>query len=378
MTGERKPIHCSLAYNGFALRHNGSPSPCCQWKFHNVKDVPALEWWETDRYIKEVRSKIISDLENGIKHVGCSQCWNEESAGLKSLRQRINQSIHLKNSPKDYTVLDLELNLGTLCNLRCIMCGPYASSLWETEYKLNPEKNKPWHYIFEKQSWVDDPKFLIWLTPFLKTIHRINFSGGEPLIIPQFELVIDQIISLGREKKIQITMNTNLTKLPKKLLSKLSKFKSVNIMVSLEGVGIKNDYLRFPSKWTDIENNIDLINDYSNINIAVHHTIQHSSIYTLPELIDFCNLKKINNFYINTVQGKPQLELSGVPENDIKKFVEWAHSSKLPHNLNSMIPSIKETKFDIETYNLFRKYAAYIDSINGTDWDATFLPSKVL
>lgn len=376
MTWKREPIYCSLAYNGFALKQNGSPSPCCQWKLRDVKNIPILKWWETDRYINEVRSRIISDLENGIEHSGCSQCWNDEKNSIKSLRQKSNEWI-VNTSNNEYNVIHLEVNLGILCNLRCIMCGPNASSLWETEYKTGSEKTKFWFNNFQKQSWVDDPKFLSWITPFLKNARYINFAGGEPLIVPQFESVIDIIISLGREKQVQLTMNTNLTKLPKKLLEKLSKFKNVNIMVSLEGFGKKNDYLRFPSKWEDIESNIDSLFNYPNFTVGIHHTIQHSSVYALPELIKFYYSKKFNSFYTNTVQGKLQLELEGVPKKDMDNFITWAKSIESIPEIKNLIPRLESVQFDPVVHQKFKQYINYIDSINGTDWNSTFCPSSI-
>lgn len=375
MGGE--PIYCRLAYNGFALRHNGSPSPCCQWKFHDVKSLPTIQWWETDRYTKEIRSKIINDLKNGIKHIGCNQCWEDESSGLKSYRQISNEIYSHQKEIEDFKVLDLELNLGTLCNLRCIMCGPYASSLWETEYKLNTEKSKFWHFTFDKKSWVDDPKFFEWLTPFLSTVNRINFSGGEPFIIPQFETIIKNIISINREKDIKITMNTNLTKLSKTLLNNLNKFKKVNIMISLEGIGTKNNYLRFPSKWEEIEKNINLLFEYSNFEVAIHHTIQHSSVYTLPELIDFFHSKNFHYFHTNTVQGKLQLELEGVPKKDMDNFTKWAKLNESIPVIKNLIPRLESVQFNLEIHKKFRQYIDYIDSINETDWDSTFCPSSI-
>lgn len=374
---KKDDLYCALAYHGFGLNSKGHPIPCCQWKYHNFQNIPTLEWWETERYITEVRSRIISDLENGIKHSGCSQCWEEESDGFKSLRQSSNERWKDFESDKSFNVLDIELNLGSLCNLRCSMCGPQASSLWEAEYKLNQEKNKEWHPFVERKSWVDDDRFLDWLTPLLSTCRRINFSGGEPLIVPQIENILDKIIQNGNSDNCSIQVITNGTKISKNLLEKFKLFHEINLVISLEGVGEKNNYIRFPSKWNNILNNIKALKNLGNVIISVNHVLQHSSVYSLPDLVKFCF---DNNFYINinSVQGKREFQFDSVPPKDLLNFIQWAESSNwLYKDIKNPILNLKSIEFNPATYRRFRKYISYIDSINGTDWDSTFCPSPI-
>ena len=52
----------------------------------------------------------------------------------------------------------LDLDLSNFCNLKCTMCGPYASSQWSAEAKKNQEKFAPFNigYLETDHDWIND------------------------------------------------------------------------------------------------------------------------------------------------------------------------------------------------------------------------------
>ena len=81
------------------------------------------------------------------------------------------------------------------------------------------------------------------------------------------------------------------------------KFKKVEIMMSLDGHGPDNEYIRFPSKWTDIEQNVDVITKLPNAKTYVNCTISNLNFLLLPRLIDWC--KERNIFFHWNVVNRP-------------------------------------------------------------------------
>lgn len=383
-------LSCVLARHGLGINNQGYLTPCCQWKAPR-SGLPDCRWQDTDRYLKEVRPKIVQDLESGIRHAGCAHCWHEEDLGYKSMRldwnPRIAAQIDLdaiKDSPNH--VLDIELALGNFCNLKCMMCGPYASSQWETAYRRDPDKLITWQLLPEVKNWVEDPGFMDWLRPNLKTCLRVNFTGGEPLIIPQTEMVLDEIIALGRAPDINLQFSSNFTKVTDRMLHKLSTFRQVNISASLEGTGAMNDYVRFPSEWSVVKKNILTVKQSwsEKIHIGINHTMQHASAYSFPSLAEFCYENDLD-LHLTSVYGHPQLSMTGVPPRDLERFIAWARnttwlsdSSWARHrgkNVNEYVLNLESTQFDPDVYHQFRQYVDFLDNSHNMRWDEIFQPS---
>ena len=70
-------------------------------------------------------------FRDGKQPVECYTCWNMESAGNVSLRQmvfkRVKDNFNIKLQNYEPYLIDLKLN--NVCNLKCRMCGPSASSM---------------------------------------------------------------------------------------------------------------------------------------------------------------------------------------------------------------------------------------------------------
>ena len=96
---------------------------------HNVEDV-----WNS-----EVYTTIRKQLLNNERPEMCQRCFSEEDAGVKSSRQSFNEGwyredIDLSVVQDKIDVRYIDLRLGNLCNLKCRMCNPYASSMWVKEW----------------------------------------------------------------------------------------------------------------------------------------------------------------------------------------------------------------------------------------------------
>ena len=148
-----------------------------------------------------------------------------------------------------------------------------------------------------------------------------------------------------------------------------------------------NDYLRYPSNWDEINANLLHVQDVLPGRIlSVNHTLQHASVYSLPELIKYVKERDVP-LHINIVNGAPCLTLESAPPEDLKKLGEWIETQDwlLDDKYKFMYPGVytiitamcKTTVFDPALYKEYREYVALLDSIRGTNYDATFNPSSV-
>lgn len=374
---QTEKLTCSLIKHGLAISHDGKTlSPCCQYKTYYDSTI---SWQEFDQYQSEFKPKLINEFEQGNKIKECSHCWDEENIGYSSLRQVSNNRYGDQSDSLD--TYDLELRMGTHCNLACIMCGSYASSTWYTELNTQQDIYKnvtaiKGHTLVSPvaNNW-DDPKFLEFMRPHLATARRINLSGGEPLTLPGTLNLLDELIALGRTDVI-LQSTTNFTKIPDRVIAKLELFKNLDLIISLEGIGEMNDYLRYPSQWAEIKNNIHRIKTSTKIQLnRVHHVLQHTSAYSLPPLIDWCKQNGIH-LTLTYVQGNQSLVPESIPPEDLNRFILWAENSEhISVPVRTAILNLKNIVFDPNLFQQFREYVSALDQSRGTNYNEIFNPS---
>jgi sulfatase maturation enzyme AslB (radical SAM superfamily) len=389
---EIKSLTCALVNHGLAISLDGSVlSPCCQYKAHYESPI---SWQEFDRYQQEFKPRLSQRLAEGIQVKECSHCWDEENINYRSLRLLSNFNYpdvkYRKFNSTD--TLDIELRLGNHCNLACIMCSSRASSSWYTELTTKKDIFKDvraiaLHPLVQpvKPYW-EDPGFLEFLRPHLITAQRINVSGGEPLTLPMTLDFLELLIELSRTDVV-LQFTTNFTRISDRMIEKLKLFKNLDLIISLEGIGPMNEYLRYPSKWTEIEDNIRRFNARGNMPLTrIHHVLQHTSAYALPPLIEWCQQNSMH-LTLTYVQGQQQLTPQSIPPEDLANFVNWAAQLTWEKNnsvltrwitpVRDVVLNLENTQFDEELFVEFRQYISALDQSRGTNYDNVFCPSRV-
>lgn len=258
------------------------------------------------------------DMLTGAKPVACKKCHYEESHGQHSLRKdynnrwlrentalvldRITQSIEMDGALLEQPVF-IELKFGNLCNLKCRMCSPFDSSKVEAEYSEISSENegfdKLWAHrenvLFNSKikksdlpAWHESEPTLDQFYQLLPTLKKLHFAGGEPTLHKQFYDLIADAIKLDLAKNIELSFNTNLTSLSDSLLQMLPHFKSVSVHASIDGTEQIQEYIRFPSKWSVIEENLKRLSEApSSVTVVVSPTLQVYNVFELPKLFKY-------------------------------------------------------------------------------------------
>jgi sulfatase maturation enzyme AslB (radical SAM superfamily) len=278
----------------------------------NLKDA-----WNSNE-LRKMRLAMI----NGEKLEGCNVCYLQESSGRtsnreyaneewfdklgeKTIESRVDQAI-LNAGEIDFSVAYLDLRLGNLCNLKCRMCSPFNSSQIAKEH-LNLEQRDSaykvvWASTFGKfdsrfndmQEWFD--KDVLWdqIIDMIPSLKKVYMTGGEPTLIENNFKFMQACIDKGRTD-IVLFFNTNCTNVNKKFTSLISQFDRVNINASIDGVGNVNDYIRAPSKWSQISRNIETLAEIPNVHLGVTPTVQIYNIFNLVKMLDW--VQSLNKKY---------------------------------------------------------------------------------
>lgn len=306
---------CPLPWIHSYIGNSGHFQVCCindEHDVHNKHDhtgedihisdgLPHKEVMNT-KYMKEFRLKLL----RGEFPAECSRCQLTEELGGTSRRMtEIDQYHHLiddliKNTKEDGAINEpirhVDYRLGNTCNLQCRMCGPNASSKWIKDYEQLPDHL----YNYSSRARLDEFRNLKWqnesilLDEFIEKsgkVERLHFAGGEAFFIKGMEEILQKCIESGEAENIILSYNTNLTILPKSLLEKWKKFKEIKLLVSIDGVGTLNDYIRHPSKWSDIDRNLKYLDEqhekYNISEIMLSTTVQMNNILHLEEIFHY-------------------------------------------------------------------------------------------
>jgi sulfatase maturation enzyme AslB (radical SAM superfamily) len=121
-------------------------------------------------------------------------------------------------------------------------------------------------------------------------VEEMLFTGGEPFLSRQHFYILEQLVQRGQASQVSLRYHSNLTHLPEQLLEYWSHFKSVQINCSIEAVGELNNYIRYPSKWQEVDANIRKVLSLKTqipVYMEFHTVFQALSILRITELLDY-------------------------------------------------------------------------------------------
>jgi len=329
---QRSKTFCALPWIHLATRPNGDVRVCCTANASgagsidnktaglvkkdgiamNMRDHTIEEVWNSE-HMRRTRLEML----NGQIPESCRKCFAEETKGIVSKRiwetevwdSRLNIDDIVGKTDSDgnlpVNIPYFDLRLGNVCNLKCIMCSPHDSSSWIKDWKLNMPKYKNKDLIND-QSWDNDfdytwykkGSFIDSMKDQAQHIKELYFAGGEPLMIPEHYNILQFMVDEGYAENCCVRYNSTGTDIPEKLLNLWQHFKEVTFNFSIDAYGEKNDYIRYPSKWANIENNLyKLDNTLDNVRVNIAAAVQLFNVAYLDELATWKmdqNFTKIN------------------------------------------------------------------------------------
>ena len=283
---------CVLPFYGMEYP---AKTPCCLLpKNHNINDI---------------RKKMLA----GTRPADCKKCWNLEDNGCKSDRLIKNETLdfyfnkNLKALFDDCVagtnhVAHYKIDTSTVCNSTCITCSSTSSSAWaQLERKNKKTPKKTWSLTTtDVENFVD-----------YKTAKYLGFRGGEPFLSDTNFFILEELIKHGNtDCGINFVTNgsSKMTNYQKKILS---KFSNVNLCFSIDGVGPVFEYLRYPLKWNDLEQNIKYCRE-NNIMISASYTVSNLNVFYHNQTVDWFDQNNIP-YLVNPVYNPTYFRPSALP-----------------------------------------------------------------
>jgi len=257
-----KNLNIQIENNSVAL------SPCCLFP---IQPVDKIDFYE-NHLLKSVRQQ----WDQNIIPTPCQGCNRKDDSNR-----------WYNDNGYDNTSIDLirlDYWTGDTCNLRCAICNPNNSSAWKEELKIpSVERKNTINYA--------------WKDLELSQLKFVHFNGGEPLLSKEHVAFLEAILD---KSQVHLNYNTNGTILPSSKLLKLwSQFKLVQLDFSIDDIGDRFEYQRYPAKWHKVAENLQWFIDNSPVNCMF-------AVNTTVSILNLSNLENLNtwlkyNFYVNRV-----------------------------------------------------------------------------
>ena len=294
---------CIFPFVQTVVRTDGSLGPCCHIQTQqNIHSVDIDQFWQSSQ-LQNMRDSMKAGNE---KIQECHKCYKEEATSGQSMRTKSLKDYKFYNEKHYSQLLDyhklnktafpqrLEIHLGNLCNLRCLTCNPRDSSAFLAEnqvLKISNDNQKDYQLSDESINQILN----------LACEHNINIldlRGGESMLMP---VIKEKLLAWPQDKAstINLRIQTNCTIMNDDWKTIFKKFRSTEIMMSIDAWGPDNEYIRFPSDWKEIEKNIETIIGLENAKTYINCTVSNLNFLLLPKLIAWAKEK---NIYINWSQ----------------------------------------------------------------------------
>lgn len=327
MSNKLPESFCSLPWINISTDVNGSLRPCCkfaqpdisnEYQLPNMKEGRLDVLWNDQRF-QNLRQAFL----DGKKPKECQSCWDEEAAGIKSFRVQweIDKKVDTTGmifepvATSGPRAMDLKLN--NVCNLKCRICGPQASSTFLKEYqeRLNVTLEGSDYWISNKILGTANEEVI---NKWAEDLIHLEVTGGEPMASPENIKILDLLIKSGKANNISVLLNTNGTLYNKKFLDNILQFKEITLCLSIDDLGGRLEYERYPTEWNVVQENIlkflELRDKHSNLFLTLCPTVSSFNIYYMSAYLDWAKTMGIYTYY-NILHYPPSHSIKNLPDN---------------------------------------------------------------
>ena len=244
-------FYCAAPWRGLHINVRGDVKTCCAGNPNILGNLnsQSIEQILDGAKLKEIRES----LRQGIPHKQyCSGCIQRERQGGDSERSwhnSVNAEFDYTNAGLKYeypSIIDVRWN--TTCNLSCNYCGSKDSSKWASLQKISVSSDTR-HYYTQVCDFIEK---------HYDQVKEVAMVGGEPLLLPENEHLLDVIPS-----DCIVTLITNLSNPLEnnRIFKKLSQRQRVGWSISFDNIGDRFEYVRYGASWKLMLHNLDLVQD---------------------------------------------------------------------------------------------------------------------
>ena len=392
----KSSTYCVMPHLAMALQ-NESDLCCCNINKESWKDNKKQTMYVHSHPLKSVfnshtRKIISSALDNGIQHKSCQACWDQESVGNSSARQKFNNIFeNIQPIPSQPRVLVIKP--GNTCNFACRMCNPITSSSWYSDgYELekanltssswysNDQSDRVANITFNEYTKTfdtvrnsfnrDNTEFWDTLKEWIVNLVYIDIYGGEPFLSPAMFELLEHGASIGCAKYIELNIHTNASIFNTRYVEILKQYKKVSFRVSIDShIPSHLEYIRHKADYNQvIENTVkfkNLLGQSPNVNMGITNTITPLNVFYVDETVQWLVSNLELPVAINIVHT-PEYDIRHLPIPVKRYLIENTQTTEVTNFLQQTISGC-----DIE-WPKFCKATDRLDQLRKQSFAKTF------
>ena len=369
---------CSHAWNSLGMNPFGRVRACGRSVPNtdnpSLKIVSIAQAWNSD-YYKQLRLDMLAGVENK----NCDKCHVQEQLGGISKRMQINKDTSFDvvaarantniDGSVDHSPTNIDIRVGNICNLKCIHCWTGNSSKWFEDKLLLDKYENTQNYKIDNKWISKNGSIWQYVRDNCNTIQRLNILGGEPFASKEHNQLIDWLIA---NDKVNIELNyvTNGTLLYPDVVEKLKKFKHVGLGISLDDTHSRAEFLRFPTKWKLLEQNLQYVNK-SFTGAYFLWSCYNMNFYQLADTYNYCS-NNFNNMQFRLgdfVNSPSHMSVQNLP-------------LEFKHEITNRVKDVPDVEFFLnymmaehtweQSGSILKQYLTDLDTTRKTDWKTTF------
>jgi radical SAM protein with 4Fe4S-binding SPASM domain len=357
---------CISAWARMEITTDGSIRPCCalQGVILDDQNTPtniqthSLKEVYHSRFMKDLRSQ----LRKGERPEPCRKCWQEESVGVKSVRQLSWWELEQDRYSINWDLEEFEnvhsfaFALGNICNLKCRICSDEASSQWAIENLADlpseSKKSSKTYIKLKNKSWVEK-ELPIWkeIKQHRANLSEMRFTGGEPMLINQHFDMVREVSESPEASNIILRYTTNGTQWPEHMIDVWKRFRQVEITLSIDDVGQRFEYQRKNAVWDEVQENVKKffnLRAQGTFVIKCNTTITNMNVWYLPEIVDWLDSQDFDFVRLNVLYTPPSLSIYHTTAVAREKLLERFESTRWPQRywlqVEPVIQAVRDAK----------------------------------
>ena len=253
----------------------------------------------------------------------CVRCHDAETMGVSSVRKNslVDHEIFVQQQ-WDYLVLGGVLD--NVCNSACQTCNQSLSTKIGSLYSKQ--------YIKVNNSELID-------TLPQDRIVQMDINGGEPSNSPNYSKLLKNLPPNVKYLRI----NTNGSKIIQELPKLIERGIKVTVTVSLDGIGRRHDYVRWPIKWNDVERNIMAYKDMRLHELNTWTTVSALNIGDLKNIFSYVEQHNLKNSW--ALLENPSIL-------NVRYSNHLTRSADVPDDLKSIVATGEDNTVELQLWTL--------------------------
>jgi sulfatase maturation enzyme AslB (radical SAM superfamily) len=221
--------------------------------------------------------------------------------------------------------------------------------------------------VFELD-WPESEIFWEELEKLSKNLKVIYINGGEPTLIKKHWSFLETLVDQRMSGNIELNYSINVTNVSEYAYDLWSKFKKVRVSCSIDALGDRNTYIRYPSDWQTVLDNFMKLKQ-STVELSITQTI---SVFNYDSLDEFANFFNDHYIHYNFVNDPLYYSPAIIPKYYRKQLHE-RYKNTLPKYLSSqLIKAYDDREQDIENVGRMLEITSELDRLRGTNFTHLF------